>query len=283
MKSKVLWILSCLAVFALAVILFFQIPYSPTKRSFQRDVQRHLEGSPAIQASYFMEEDIAHLPELIQNHFRAAGWIGQPVMTSTRAFMPSVPLYQSRDSSPLILDYTLYLFAHPTRLAYMNTSMFGVPFEAYDSTQEGIGFMRGVIGKVFTLFDETGPEMDQGQLLTWLGEAPLMPAIFLSEHITWAPIDANHARATLTYRGITGSGIFAFDEDGFIQSFYTDERARTETDGSIDFPGWSAVVEDWQKGEDGVYRPNSVKAVWHLPDGDLVYFASQGFDIVFGH
>jgi len=280
-KSKMIWILSCITIFTVAVIIFFQIPYSPVRNEFQREAQRNLEQTAVyMQQGVFTEKDIEHLPEPVRNHFISAGLLGQPKMNSVKVFMPSVPLYQSKDSSPLILDYTLCLFVHPARLAYMTTSMFGLPFEAYDSTQEGVGFMRGVIGKVFTMFNETGPEMDRGQLLTWLGEAPLMPSIFLSEYITWEPIDAAHVRAALTYKGITGSGVFTFNADGFIQSFYTEDRARTGTDGSVDFHGWSAVMGGWIKDESGIYTPSSAKAVWHLPDGDLVYFEANNFRVV---
>ena len=283
-KNKMIWILCSVIVLVIAVIVFFQIPYSPTRSAFQKDVQMHIEQSSAMLSRVFAEQDIAHLPGPVQNHFRVAGLIGQPMMTSTRAFMQSVPLYDAIDKPPMIIDYTLYLFAHkPVRLAYIDTSMFGIPFEGFDSTQDGVGFMKGVIGKIFTLFNETGPEMDKGQLMTILGEAPLLPSVLLSEYITWEHIDENHARATLTYKGITGSGVYTFDDTGFLQSFYTDERAKIGTDGSIDFIGWSAVVDNWERNENGIYTPNTVKAIWHLTEGDLVYFEANGFIIEFGY
>ena len=281
-RRKMIWILGSIAVLVAAIIILFQIPYSPTRNEFLRDVHRHTEQAAInTQSGIFTEQNIEHLPELIQNHFRAANWIGQPISSAARAFMPSVPLYQSIDSPPLILDYTVYVFAHPARLAYMTTSMFGLPFEAYDSTQEGTGFMRGVIGRILTLFNETGPEMDQGQLMTWLGEAPLLPSIFLSQYIDWESIDANHVRATLAYRGITGSGIFAFDDNGFMQSFHTHDKPRVETDGSIEFPALSHEFDEWIRNENGMYIPYSVRAIWHLYDGDLIYFASRGFEVEF--
>ena len=39
----------------------------------------------------------------------------------------------------------LYMFAYkPVRLAYIRTSMFEIPFEGFDSLQDGTGFMKGV-------------------------------------------------------------------------------------------------------------------------------------------
>lgn len=280
-----IWILGSIAGIILVITVFLLIPYSPTKNEFLRDVQRHTEKSIYnVQPDIFTEESIEHLPELIQNHFRAAGLIGRPISNSVKAFMPSTPFYQSRDTAPLSLDYTLYLFSHPApvRLAYMTTSMYGIPFAAYDSTQDGVGFMRGVIAKVITLFNETGYEMDKGQLLTWLGEAPLLPSIFLSGYVTWETIDVNHVRATLNYMGMSVSGVYTFNDNGFIVSFHTNERARVATDGSTDFPEWSVILDEWVQTENGTYIPHTVKAVWHLDDGELVYFSASGFDIEYG-
>jgi len=280
-RRRMIWILCTIAVLVIAVTIFFLIPFSPIRNEFQRDVQQHIALSSSMHSGIFTQENIAFLPEPVQNHLRATGLISQPIPNSVRAFMPSAPLYQSRDSSPLHLDFTLYLFAHPARLAYMRASMFGIPFEAFDSTQDGAGFMRGVIGKVVPLFNQTGPEMDRGQILTWLGEAPLLPSSLLSEHITWESIDASHVRATVNYREMTVSGIFSFNENGFFRSFRTTERARIGTDGSIEFPAWSVVFDEWIQDANGKYVPYAVRVIWHLDDGDFVYFSSSGFDVVF--
>jgi len=270
-----IWILCSITVLVIAVIIFFQIPHSRTRNEFQRDVQRHMELSD-VQAGFFAEQDISHLPAPVQSHFRAVGLIGQPIMTSVTATMSSATLRDSNNSTPMVIDYTLYSFAYsPVRLAYIRTSMFGIPFEGFDSLQDGEGFMRGVIGKIFTLFNQTGQEMNRAQLLTYLGECFIIPTSILGEHITWEAIDETSVRATITYGDISGSGIFTFDYSGLVQSFYTDERAKIDNDGSIDFSGWSALYGDWRKSENGKYLPNSVRAVWHESEGDLVYFEAN--------
>ena len=281
-KRTLKWIMGGALVLVAAVATFFRIPYSPVSRGFQRDVQWHTEQSN-MRTSVFTEQDIAHLPEPLQNHLRATGVIGQPIMSGFSMVVPAAPLYQSSDGVPLVLDYHLYVFAYaPVRLAYMRTSMFGIPFEAYDSLQNGTGFMRGVIGKVVTLFNETGLEMDRGQLLTYLGEAAMLPSLIFSDYIVWEPIDAHNVRATITDGQVSGSGIFTFGEDGFVRYFRTNERARIGTDGSIEFQDWSIIYEDWAESEHGIYIPHHFKVIWHEPQGDFVYFEPvKGFEIEF--
>ena len=275
-----IWILCLIAFFIIALIVFFKIPYSPTKINFQKDAQRHSEKT-TLQSGVITEKDIELLPEPVQKHFRVAGLLGKPKMASSAAFMPSVPLRESHSKPPMIIDFDLRLFVHkPIRLAYIKTSMFGIPFEGYDSFQDGVGFMKGVIGKVITLFNQKGNEMSKGQLFTYLGECFLCPSIILSKHIKWEHIDANHAKATITCDGISGSGVFTFSENGFVQSFSTDERARISMDGKIDYPKWSGVFENYES-INGIYLPKTIKAIWHLNDSDLVYFESSNINYAF--
>ncbi|MCL2387255.1 MAG: hypothetical protein FWC89_06855 [Defluviitaleaceae bacterium] len=268
-----IWILSAIVFFVVAVIVFFKIPFSIVKNRFLEDVQKH--SCKPVLADVITEQDIAFLPEPVQKHFRVAGLLGAPRMANLTAFMPSVPLRDSNSKPPMIIDFTVCLFAYkPIRLAYIKTSVFGVPFEGYDSFQDGVGFMKGVIGKVFSLFNQKGDAMNKGQLFSYLGEAFLCPSIILSEYIKWEHIDATHAKATITCDGVSGSGVFTFSPNGFVQSFSTDERARISMDGKIDYPRWSGVYEDYES-INGIFLPKHIKAIWHLDDGDLVYFESS--------
>jgi hypothetical protein len=273
------WVLGVIAFIIIAIVIFFQIPYSKTKSEFQKDVRLY-SNRDSIQIGVFTEQDIASLPEPVQKYFRVCGYIGTPKMASMTAYMPSVP-FIDRGKPPMIMDYTLFfLSSEPVRLAHIKTSMYGVPFEAYDSTQNSVGFMKGVLGKTFTLFNHGGSEMDKGQLLTYLGECFLVPASILNGYITWEAIDAHHVKATISHMGISGSGIVTFDDDGFVKSFQTNERARMDTDGSIDYPLWSAVYSNYTETK-GILYPESIKAVYHDDDGELVYFDASGFDISF--
>ena len=254
------------------------------KRKFQKDLQRNVERS-VIRTGVFTEQDIKFLPEPVQNHIKAVGLIGKPIMSKTLLQAPSASLFQSKKSKPIKLDFNLHLFGYkPIRMVYMKSSMFGIPFEAVDSFQDGEGFMKGVIGKVFTLFNQTGADMSKAQLLTYLGESLLVPSVIFNEHITWETLDTNHVKATITYGELSGSGVFTFDDSGFFQSFRTNERAKIDTNGSVSFPEWSVVFGDWIKDKNDIYLPSNINAIWHEADGDLVYFQpTNGIDVVFNY
>ena len=275
-----MWIICIIAFFVAATIVFFRVPYSITKNSFQNDVQSN-KNTDISQSEVFSEQDIALLPEPIQNYFRVCGYIGKPQMATMTSYITSATLKDSDKSKPMIVDYTWVSFAHePVRLAYIESSMYGIPFEAYDSLQNGVGFMKGVIGKVITLFDQRGPAMDKAQLLTYLGECFIIPSSVLTDYITWEYIDADHVKATITYKEISGSGIFTFDDKGFVEFFHTDERARIGADGKVDYPTWLCLYENYSD-KNGIFYPESIKAVWRDESGDFVYFAADNVTFTF--
>jgi hypothetical protein len=267
-------------ILVVAVIIFFNIPYSKTKNNFTKDVKGYIAKKSSPQ-KFFTEQEMASLPEPVQKHLRICGYIDTPMMTSMTVTMPSVPLIDSKDKPPMNIDYTLFYLANePVRLAYIKTSMYGIPFEAYDSTQNGLGFMKGVLGKVFTLFDHKGAVMDKGQLLTYLGECFLVPSSVFNGYITWEAVDSRHVKAAISYKGISGSGVFAFDDAGFLESFTTDERGRTGTDGSVDYPLWSGVYGNYTE-TNGIFFPARIKAVYNDEDGELVYFDANVINSMF--
>lgn len=91
---------------------------------------------------------------------------------------------QSQSGPALSIDYTHYNFTNvPSRLAFIDSSMFGILFEGYDYYINGNGGMKGVIGKAIQLFNQTGAEMDEACLVTYLAECFFIPTSILQGYI----------------------------------------------------------------------------------------------------
>ena len=105
----------------------------------------------------FTEEDFNNLPAAIQKYLQSCGYIGTPKMSYLKMKYHDVDFSQGKDRPALTIDYTQYNFvSDPCRMAFVDSSMFGIPFEGYDYYQNGTGGMKGVIAKAVTLFDQTG-------------------------------------------------------------------------------------------------------------------------------
>lgn len=276
-KKIMLWILVVLALLISGILIWFNLPYSPIKAEFTKLTNYQITKMQP-QNGVFTTEDIAELPSPVQKHFQYCGYIGTPKMSNMKAYYNDVDFVLSQDKPKLKIKYVQYnAVDEPERIALIDTSMYGIPFEGIDAYQNGTGSMKGVFAKAFTLFDQKGEAMDKASLVTCLAESLLIPNLALQDYISWEAIDENHAKAVITYYGISASGIFTFDDNGAMTSFTTDDRENTDTNGNTQKIKWTAVFEDYKE-VNGIKYPATMKAVWHFETGDLVYF--DGRDIV---
>lgn len=256
------------------LMVWFNISYSPVKKQFQNDVDSLVENNKLLDENeVFTKEDFADFPLSIQKYIEHCGYIGTPKMSYLKMEYQDVDFVQGRNGAKLKIDYTQYNFVkEPCRIALIDSSMFGVPFEGYDYYKSGTGGMKGVIAKAITLFDQTGADMDKACLATFLAESMFAPSILLQDYITFEEISDFEVQATITYGGQTASGVFTFNEQYEMISFTTNDRAATGTDGSMEYIPWSALCNDYKVSENGIKYPTKFQAVWNYPAEDFIYF-----------
>lgn len=227
----------------------------------------------------FTEADWAPLPPPVRRYFATAGFTGQPKMASMQAVFRNVPFILAPKKNVLRIDYTqVNSVRQPDRVALIDSRLYGIPFQGLDTYLDGRGSMRGVFGKLFTVLNEQGKALDQACLVTFLSETMLLPAAALQSYITWEPVDDLHAKASITFHGISACGMFTFDPDGTCRSFSTDDRIAVGMDGTRQQVRWSARMGDYQL-TDGIRQPKHLQAVWHYDSGDVVYFDGHGVQI----
>lgn len=269
-----------LSVFGLVivlVILFFIIPYSPSKSSFNKEITiLKKEKGSEDNLSY---DDIEDLPKPMQDFFVKQGYIGKPKSNHVRIECEDVTFVMNKKI--LRMDSDQYNFAsEPIRIAFMKSSLFGIPFEGRDRYVDGKGSMKGVLAKLITLFDQKGANMDTASLATYLSEILFIPAAALNKSVVWEPISDTQVKATMTYKGRTASGIYTFNEKGEFIAFDTDDREMIGSDGIGKREKWSAYCSGY-KLKNGLKTPTKVHATWHLEEGDLVYFKTDNCKLTY--
>lgn len=257
------------------IAIFFRIPCSPTKTEFS-EMQGNLTAQTEHIEGIFTEEDIAGLPMPVQKYFRYCGYIGTPKMSYSKVVYQDVKFMLGKDKPMIKIDYTQYNYVNkPNRIAYIDSSMYGIPFEGLDAYIDGTGSMKGVIAKLYTLFHQNGKAMDKSSLVTFLSESLIVPNAALQNYIVWEAIDDLHAKATINYYGIAAGGIFTFNEKGEMLLFTTDDREAASTDGTSEKVKWSVVCNEYKE-INGVRKPTVFQAIWNYDDGNLVYFDGKG-------
>lgn len=266
------------------LIIYMSIPYSPTNKAFQKDLAAVQEaqgiqdqaGTADHWRERFTKEDFADFPLAIQKYIENCGYLGKPKFSQLKMAFKDVDFAQAREAKALKMDYTQYNFAQePVRMALIKSSLFGIPFEGYDRYLSGQGSMKGVIAKHMTLFNQTGPEMDQACLATYLAEAFFLPSTLLSGLIDFQEITPYEVQATIHYQGQRASGIFYFNENYEMTTYTTKSRSLSEKDGSYTPMTWTARCGDYQVNARGIKHPSTLQAIWNYPDEAFIYFDGQ--------
>ena len=271
-----IWGIGIVVLLAAGILIWFNISWSPTRSEFRGLLNSQISGIEP-QTGVFTLEDIAGLPVPVQRYFEYCGFIGKPKMSDVRIYYNDVDFILSPDKPKLKIKYTQCNFVEkPERLAYIDTRMYGIPFEGIDSYSNGGGSMKGVFAKAITLFDQSGPEFNVSSLVNCLAECLLVPNAALQDYIKWESIDDTHAKGIITYYGLTAEGIFTFDNEGRMVDFTTEDRINVSPEGKAEKVKWSAVCDDY-KDFGGLKLPGHLKGVWHYASGELVYF--DGRDI----
>ena len=284
-KRKMLIAFGILLILVGALMIWFNISYSPVKKQFQNDAASLVEHNKLSNGNeVFTKDDFADFPTAIQKYIENCGYIGTPKMSYLKMEYHNVDFSQGRNGVKLKIDYTQYNFVKaPCRVALIDSSMFGIPFEGYDYYKNGTGGMKGVIAKAITLFDQTGANMDKACLATFLAESIFAPSVILQDYITFEEISDFEVQATITYGEQTASGIFAFNEQYEMISFTTTDRAATGTDGSMEYIPWSALCGEYHLSENGIKHPTKFQAVWNYSDGDFIYFDGVISEVSYGY
>lgn len=269
-----------IAVVAGLIVLFFQLPYSVTKSEFERGADEAIKQTAVFEGT-FTADDFKGLPQPMKTYMEQSGFFGKPKMSYMKAVFHNIDFLMDKKKPPIKINYTQYNFVQePRRLAFIDTWMYGIPFQGLDSFVEGKGGMKGVLAKSIKLFNQTGPEMDQACLVTFLAEAVLLPTALLQDYIRWEPIDGNRVKAVIEYKDLSAGGIFTFDEAGELKSFVTEDRFMVNFDGKSEQVPWTVKFENYEI-INGIKQPTRLQATWNEKAGDTIYFDNDGVDVTY--
>jgi Family of unknown function (DUF6544) len=138
--------------------------------------------------------------------------------------------------------------------------------KATDCFKNGKGQLSVKLLGFIPIVNARGSEVDQAELLRWLGESVWFPTSLLpGNYLSWSPMDSLTARLDYTYRDYSLSYLIRFDEPGHIIQLETE---RYMEKGKL--YRWIGKVSDYKKFH-GVMVPAHIEALWRLEEGDFQY------------
>ncbi len=268
-KKKVV-LFGCLLV-VICIALYLAIPYSPVKKEFWSTVEKFAKDYEEPK-HIITEDDLKVLPEALQNYFVKNGYVGIESANAVIFQFKDVDFSLGVDKPNIKIDYTAYDFVkEPTRIALIDSRMYGIPFQGIDICKDGKGTMKGIIAKHIKLFNNSFDIIDSA----YLAECLMHPSLALQENIAYRQIDDYSVEATIRKNGVETTGIFYFNENYEMTSFVDEKRLCAETN---TYEKWSAITSDY-KVIDGINIPTKFQAVWNYSSGDLVYFNGENMKI----
>ena len=147
----------------------------------------------------------------------------------------------------------------------------GLHLSGRDKFGNGRGHMLIKLLSLFPVVDATGPEIDQGSMLRFMGELVWWPSAAVCGHFRWEEIDDNSARLIMRIGDAQAEGTFFFDGEGRVLRFEA-MRFYNSKEGARLEP-WVVEVDPAQyRNLGGMLIPARAAVTWKLPEGEFNWF-----------
>jgi hypothetical protein len=225
-------------------------------------------------AETYHAAEVADLPGPVRRYFEAALTDGQPIIRSARLSMqgrfnmslsaqqwkPFTSMQHLATSRPgFVWDATITMFP-------------GLPIRVTDSYIGGRGRLNPTLfGLIPVGLQEGDGDFARAELMRWFAEAVWYPiALLPSQGVTWMPVDATSAHATMTDGPLSLTLLFRFGADGLVASIHADARAATVDGATVMLP-WECRVTDYQP-QGGMVVPMTGEVLYRTGQGERSYF-----------
>ena len=129
---------------------------------------------------------------------------------------------------------------------------------------------------MYTLANTSGPEIDQGTMLRYMGELMWFPEAAVKDYFHWEEIDSTSAALSMTYNGVTVKGTFTFYQNGLVRSFSAERFGNF--DGEFRKETWEVKVNEHDV-INGRLIASKCKVTWKLKEGDFTWMKLDVKDI----
>lgn len=268
-------------VLVLTLLLHPTLAAGPTMwRSASDDARGRLTASNHELTGTFTSASLATLPSPVVRYFQHVLTDGQPLLsgaafTQTGQFRMGV----AEDSWRPMQATQHFSVKSPGFVWDARINAYPlVPVFVRDSYVDGVGGMvASALGLMTVMNAPPSEDLSSGALQRYLGEAIWFPTALLPQSgVTWEPVDAHTARASLTDHGRTVTLEFTFNEDGDVTRIFTPSRLR-EVDGRFVATPWQVTCSSHASFDRPLPMriPTYCEVSWLLDSGLFTYWKGK--------
>jgi hypothetical protein len=240
------------------------------ERTVAADVAALYKQNGALQTEVLGNEQIAHLPPVVQKWLRRSGVLGKPVVGIARIEQRGTMLTKPGGSwMPFAAQQHTALqtpgFVWETEMGDNPLMTIG----GRDRYLGGVGNMYISLLYLYPIVNARGFEIDQGSLVRYLAELVWFPSAAANKRITWKAINDTTAAATITVGETTATGQFYFDTNGDCIAFEA-PRYMSNNNAAPTLEQWRVQSKAFKK-FGGVRIPAQSEITWKLKAGDYTW------------
>ncbi len=250
------------------------------KNETKKDRIALLKNAPIENEERISLEAIQNLPPIVQKWLKTSGVIGTKRIFNVYLTKElQMKLKPNQDNWNFGQAEQYFTIEKPAFIWNVNTEMNSfLKVVGRDKFADAKGEM---IIKLFSLIPvvnaKNDNKTDQATLQRYLAEIVWFPSAALSEYIKWETLDQYSAKATMTYKGIEGSGVFHFDSNGNFEKLttmrYQDSNAEEPTQ-------WTVIAKKTEQ-KNGIKIPVECEASWELESGKWTWLKLKITDITY--
>jgi hypothetical protein len=236
---------------------------------YQEEAEKRI--SEIRDSSILSSADIQHLPVLVQNYLYVTGSVGKPKVKNLRARFDG-SMKRTMNSNWMDIEaWQSEYFEEPARLFYIESSVFGIPFDGFHFMSGHSARMQIKVASLFQVVDASGEKMNQGETVTLFNDMCLLaPSTLIDSRIQWEPIDSHSVRARFTNHGISITAVLIFNEAGELINFYSDDRFLSPDGKTYLSYRWSTPCRNYMD-YGGWKLASEGETIWHTPEGEFCY------------
>ena len=242
-----------------------------SSKIFHSKIAAEFGKQPLLREDILQEEEMAQLPNCVQQYLRYTGAIGKS--KPQNVFIEfEVDMYRKPGSKAMKSHSVQYNFYHKyARFFFMKASMMGIPFRALHIFNDFQASFTVKVADLFKVVDIRGDELTKAETVTILNDMCVFaPGSLTDSRLKWAEIDALTAKVTLTNGKYIVSAILYFNEVGELVNFVSEDRSALQDDGSLKQARWETPIADYKE-FDGRKIPTYGETIWKYPEGDFKY------------
>ena len=244
------------------LILVFLIGNIKSKQNSKSKIKLLYSSSGSPSDKVFHYEQLKRLPPIVQRYFKHVLKDGQAYVNNV--FIEHDGYFKTSKNKKWskIKGKQYFITQKP---GFIWEGKIGV-ISAKDMYLNDEGSLTIKLFNLLKLAEEKGEQINQGELLRWLGESVWFPTNLLpSENLRWVSIDDKSAKLLFNYKEFKLQYIVTFNDNYEIVKLeterYMDKKSKKP---------WIGECTNYQEVY-GIRIPFNIKATWKLDDGDYNY------------